>query len=95
MKCKTIQKFVLKIGESINDQPNNNGPNSKLKSLYNVENSEWMLKYRTTKFSPHHMNSVLIEAWDAFNMSAVNIIRGRFEKTKLPPLRPTNLITNT
>ena len=36
MKCKTIQQFVLKIGESINDQPNNNGPNSKLKSLYNV-----------------------------------------------------------
>ena len=33
MKCKTIQPFVLKAADSINNQPNKNVPNSKLKSL--------------------------------------------------------------
>ena len=39
MMCKNIQPFVLKTEDSINDQPNDNGPNYKLKYLYNVENS--------------------------------------------------------
>ena len=95
MKCKKTQPFVLKARDSINDQPNNNGPNSKLKSLYNVAKSVWMLKYGTKTFSPRHMNSVLFEAWGAFNMSAGNIIRYSFAKTKLPPIIPTNLTANT
>ena len=66
-----------------------------MKSLYNVAKSAWMLKYGTTKFSPHHMNSVLVEAWDAFNISSVNIVRDSFAKTKLPPLIPHKLTTNT
>ena len=45
-----IQHFVLKYGDFVNDQPNDNGPNAKLKSLYNVANSVWMLKYGMTKF---------------------------------------------
>ena len=91
---KNIQPFVLKPGDSINDQPNDNDPNSKLKSIYNVSKSAWMLKYGMTKFSPHHMKSVLVEAWVTFNMSAGNIIRYNFAKTKLPPLIPPNLTTN-
>ena len=83
--CKNIQPFVLKSGDSINYQPNDNGPNAKLKSIYNVAKSTLMLKYGTTKLSPHQMNYVLVEAWDAFNISAGNIIRDRFAKTKLPP----------
>ena len=43
---------------------------------------------------PHHMNSILVEAWDTFKVSAGNIIRDRFAKTNLPPLSPTNLTTN-
>ena len=62
MKCKNIQPFVVKSGKSINDQPNDNGPNAKLNSLYNVVKSAWILKYGTNKFSPHHMNSVLVES---------------------------------
>ena len=65
--CKNIQPFVLKSGKPINYQPNYNGPNAKLKSLYNVAKSAWMLKYGTKKFSPHHTNSVLVEAWNAFD----------------------------
>ena len=83
--CKNIQHFVLKPGYSINEQPNYNGPNAKLKSLYNMEKSAWMLKYGMKKFSPHHMNSVLIEAWGAFNISSGKIIRDIFSKIIYPP----------
>ena len=38
MKCKNIQPFALKAGDSINYKPNDNGPNVKLKSLYIVAN---------------------------------------------------------
>ena len=81
---QTIQLFVIKY-DSIKKQPNDNGLNSKLKSIYNVAKSAWMLKYGTTKFSPHHMKSILVEAWDTFKMSSENIIRDRFAKTKLTP----------
>ena len=95
MMCKNIQPFVLKPGESINDHPNDNGPNAKLKSLYIVIKSTWMLKYGMTKFSPQHMKFVLFEALDAFKMSDVNIIRDNFAKEQLPSLIPPNLTTNT
>ena len=54
-----------------------------------------MLKYGTTNVSPHHMNSVLVISWDNFKVSAGNIIKDSFGKTKLPPFRPPNLTTNT
>ena len=57
MQSKNIQSFILKAGDSINNQPNDNGPNSKLKALYNTPKAKWMLKYGTTRFQPHHMNS--------------------------------------
>ena len=50
MKCRNIQPFVLKLGDSINDQTNDNGPNTKLKYLYNVAESAWMPKYGTEFF---------------------------------------------
>ena len=95
MQSKNIQLFVLKSGDSINDQPNDNGPNSKLKSLYNVLKAKWMLKYGTTRFQTHHINSVLFETWEAFTVSSGNIIRGSFAKTNLLPFSPPNTITNT
>ena len=85
MMCKNIQSFVLKPGESINDHPNDNGPNAKLKSLYIVTKSTWMLKYGMTKFLPHHMKLVLVEALDAFKMPSGNIIGDSFANTKLLP----------
>ena len=75
MMCKNIQPFVLKSNDSINDHSNDNEPNAKLKSLYNVAKSVWMLKYGIKTFSPHRMNSVLIEVWDDFKMSSDNIVR--------------------
>ena len=56
MMCKNIQPFVLKSGDSINNQPNDNDPNAKLKSLSNGAKSVWMLKYATFFFtSPHEL----------------------------------------
>ena len=91
MMCKNIQLFVLKSGKYINDHPNDNGPNAKLKSLYNVAKSTRMLKYGMTKFSPHHMKFVLVEALDVFKKSDGNIIRDSFAKEKLPPTNPSKL----
>ena len=54
-----------------------------------------MLKYGTTRFQPRHMNSVLVEAWDAFKVSSGNIIVDSFAKNHLLPLSPPNMITNT
>ena len=71
---ENIQPFVLKAGDSINKQSNGNGPNSKLKALYKTSRAEWILKYGTLPLQPHHMNSVLFETWEAFKLSAVDII---------------------
>ena len=69
----------------MNNQPNDNGPNSKMKSIYNVTKSAWIMNYGTTKFSPHHMNFVLVEAWDDFRMSYGNTIRQIFAKKNYSP----------
>ena len=85
MMRKNIQNLPLYSGDSFNDQPNDNGPNAKLKSCYSVANSALILKYGTAKFHPHHMNYVLVEAYYSFKISAGKIIRDRCAKTKLPP----------
>ena len=95
MQSKSIHPFINKVGDSINNQPNENGPNSKLKALYNISKAECILKYGTVRFQPHHMNSVLVETLEAFMVSDGNIIRYRFAKTCLLPLSPPKMITNT
>ena len=95
IQSKNIQPFILKAGDSTNDQPNENGPNTKLKALYNILKAKWMLKYGTTRFQPRHMNSVLVETWEACKVSYVNIIRDSFTKTHILPLSPSNMVTNT
>ena len=54
-----------------------------------------MLKYGATKRLSRHMNSILVEAWDAFKLFSGNIIGYIFVKTKLPPLSPPKFTTNT
>ena len=61
IQSKNIQPFIIEVGDSINDQPNYNGPNSKLKALYNILKSKYILKYGTTRLQPHRMNSFLVE----------------------------------
>ena len=54
MMFQNVQLFVLKSGNFINDHPNDSGPNTKLKSIYNVAKSAWLTKHGTKKFSLHH-----------------------------------------
>ena len=54
-----------------------------------------MVKYGTTRFQPHHMNTVLVEAWDAFKVASGNIIVDSFTKTHQLPLSPPNMLKNT
>ena len=85
----------MKSGDSVKDQPNDNGPNSNLKSNYSHAKSTWMLEYGMTKLLPRHMNSILVEALYTFMLSVGNIIRFRFVKTKLLPIILSGLTTNT
>ena len=78
MQRKHIQPFIPKYCDFINYQPNDNGPNSKLKAIYNILKTEWMLKYGTRRFQPHHMNSALADTWEFFKVSYGNIIRDSF-----------------
>ena len=50
IRWKKNQPFVLTYDNSIYYQPNDNGPNAKLKSLYNVSKIVWMLKYGQKRF---------------------------------------------
>ena len=54
-----------------------------------------MLKYGTKRVQHHHMKSILVEAREAFTVSAENIIRDSFSKTHLSPLIYLNTIRNT
>ena len=80
-----IQPFSLKSDDSVKKQPRKNWPTAKLKHLYNYSKAYWILKYGMEKIIPHHMNSILAEVWDAFKVSAGNIISDRFLKIKVNP----------
>ena len=88
-----IQPFVLKAGDSENDQPQDNGSNAKLKSCYNNRKSEWSRKFLSTAYSPAHMNTVLVLAWQDFVTEAAGIIKRSFDKTKLCPVQPPSADT--
>ena len=60
LRSHKIQSFVLKVGDSIYDNPNNNGPNLKIKNLYVNARMNWMMNHGTLKFTPSHMNAVLV-----------------------------------
>ena len=55
MEDRNIQPFVLKLGDSGNDQPNDNGLNAKLNLYYNYAKASWILKYGKEKLLSHHM----------------------------------------
>ena len=95
MMDKNIQPFVLKYGNSINYQPNDNGPNAKLKSLYNVAKSAWMLKYGTTDFSPHHMILSWFNHGILSSCQLVTSVETYLIKKMYPPLIPKDLTKNT
>ena len=56
---------------------------------------KWMLKYGTSRFQHHHMNSILVKTWEVFTLSTGNIIMDSFSKTHQLSLNPPNIRTNT
>ena len=85
---QNVSSFFLKSGDSVRDQPNDNGPNCSLRACYNDCKDEWDEMFGTTKFNPPHFNAVMGKAWGRFTMKAAPIIRAAFQKTGIYPLRP-------
>ena len=88
MSDNFIQPFVLKAGDSENDQPQDNGSNAKLKSCYNQRKHEWSRKHLSTPYSPAQMNTVLVKTWQDFLLDSAGIIRRSFVKTHWCPVEP-------
>ena len=55
-----IYPFILKAGDSTYDHPNDNGTNLKLKRYYVIAKLKLQRQRGTIKFTPAHMNSVLV-----------------------------------
>ena len=68
-----IQSFILKSGDSVHDQPNNNGLNSMLNNLYGNARMNRMRKHGTIKFVRAHTDSVFVETWESFTISSATI----------------------
>ena len=90
-ECQNIEPFVLKTGDSTNDHPNYNGPNAKLKSLYNKVKSTWMLKYGTEFFylttqTPYRWNHGTHSRCQLATLSGTYLL-------KQPPPHPSDLPT--
>ena len=81
-----ISTFILKAGDSTNDQPNDNGTNLKLKIYYGIAKMKWQRQHGTMKFNPAHMKSVLVEMWNSFQQQSACVI---------VPLAPPDHNTNT
>ena len=89
-----IQYFILKAGDYVHYQTNDNGPKMKLKSLYVNAIMNWMRHHGTLKFIPPHMNSILVETWEAFKISSEIITHNDFKKTHLLLLYPLDIGKN-
>ena len=69
-----IYPFILKAGNSTNYQSNDNGPNMKLNRYYVIEKVKWQIQHGTTKFTPAHMNSILVDMWHSFQQQSASVI---------------------
>ena len=73
-----IYTFILKAGNSTNNQSNYNGPNLKLKIYYSIVKVKWNRQHGTMKCTPYHMNYVPVEMWHSFQQQSAYIIIGAF-----------------
>ena len=89
---QNIHYFILKAGDSVYDQKNDNVPNMNLNILCGNTRMNWMRHHVTLKYSPSHMNYVLVETWNTLKLSSVTITHKLFKKT--PPRYPPDIGTN-
>ena len=95
LRSNHIKTFVLNVGYSGNDQPNDNGPKIKLKGICWQDRMNWQRHHGTLKFKNSHMNAVLVETWRAFQISSSPVTINSFKKTKLVTLTPIDEYNNT
>ena len=72
----------------MNDQPKDNSPNLKLKHFYGNARTNFIRKHGNLKFTPDHMNDILVENWEYFKLPSAIITQEAFKKTHLLPLYP-------
>ena len=75
------QPFILIPDYSVNDQTKYSGPYLRLKNLYGNKIINWIKKNLYLKFTPSHMNIVIVETRKAFKMSSISINKDDFNKT--------------
>ena len=88
-----MQYFILKAGEYVHDQPNDNGPNMNIDSLYGNSRMNWTRHHGTLKFIPAHINSVLVETWEAFKLPSATTTQKAFKNTHLLLIYPPDIGT--
>ena len=89
-----ISPFILKNGDSTNDQTNDNGTNLKLKRYYGISKLKWQIQHGTMKFTPDHMNYVLEDIWHLFQQQSDSFIIDALKTHTLLPLSPPDHNTN-
>ena len=57
-----------------------------IKNIYGNARMDWMRKHVTLKSIPEHINSVVVETWEAFKLSSNYTTQYDFDKTKLLPV---------
>ena len=95
LRSHHIKPFILKVGNSGNDQTNHNCPNLNLQGLCGQARMNLQRHHRTLEFTTSHMNYVLVETWRVFQISSAPFIINAFNKTKLVLLTPPDENTNT
>ena len=74
MASKFVQPFILKSGDIENKQPNYNGPNYSLETVYNRKKCEWVKRFANTKSTTSHMKKSIVEMWDEYKLDEEKII---------------------
>ena len=86
LRSHHISPFILNAGDPTNDQPNDNGPNLKLKRYYGISKLKCQRQHGTIKFTPAHMNSVLVEVCILFQQQSASVIVDALKKISSCPL---------
>jgi hypothetical protein len=89
LKDNNVFAFFLRANNSDVDQPNDNGPNSKLKSLFNHFLGLYNIKMsRAWKLSKPAFNYIFTQAWEEFQRTAGTVCYNAFVKTGIHPPNP-------
>ena len=90
-----IKPFIIKADESINENPNDNVPNLKLKGIYGKARINCQRQHRTPKFTTEEMNYVLVETWRYFQLSSAPVTINAVKKKNIAPLTAPEKDANT